>query len=101
MNVIKGLAFLFGTFWLAWVAYVALSVPTDVDQFMNEPMEALDGSSIGQEIKKAQSDARQRQCETYQDLLARAWDRAVENNNLERDADKIAELERDVKRFCD
>ena len=101
MNAVKALAFLFGTFWLGWVAYMALSVPTDVDDAMSQPMEALDGSTIGEEIKKSQAEARQMNCETYRGLHSTAWDRAVENNTLDRDADRIEELERQVSRYCD
>ena len=101
MKAIKALAFLFGTFWLAWIAYMALIVPTNVDAAMNQPLDALDGSSIGQEIKQAQVEARQRQCDFYQDRLSTAWDNAVERGSLERDAEKIEGLDREVKRFCD
>lgn len=100
MNAVKAVAFLFGTFWLAWVAYMALKVPGDVDAAMNEPIEALGGSSIGQEIKQAQDDARQQHCDAYQDAHARAWDRAVEGNTLDRDADKLDELEAQMARYC-
>ena len=101
MTALKTIGFLVASIWIGWVAYMAFAVPSDVDEFMEQPMEALDGSSIGQEIKKAQSEARQQQCNQYQDLLAKAWDRAVESNTLERDADKIDQLEVQVARFCD
>ena len=100
MNAFKLLAFLFGTFWLGWFAYMALVVPSDVDAALEQPMEAIEISSIGAELKKAQADARQQQCDQYQVVLAQTWDRAVERDTLERDADKIDELERNVERFC-
>lgn len=100
MNALKAIGFLVASVWIGWVAYMAFAVPTDVDEFMNEPMDALDGSSIGQEIKSAQAEARQQHCDQYQDMLTKTWDRAVESNTLERDADRIEHLEGQVERFC-
>ncbi|WP_128893227.1 hypothetical protein [Erythrobacter sp. HKB08] len=101
MKLIKALSVLFGTFWMAWVAYMAFSVPRDVDEAMNQPMDALGGSTIGQEIATAQAKAKQDQCEAWKLRAENAWNRSVEKGTLDRDEDMIAELDQQVARFCD
>lgn len=83
-----------------WVAF-SVSAPRNVDNAMNQPMEQLGGSSINETIKKSQDEARQMHCETYTDLAQKAWDRAVEQGTLDRDGDKLDELDRQKARFCD
>ncbi len=100
MSALKTLGSFAAAIWVGWLAYMAFSVPTDVDEMMNEPMDALDGSTLGQEIKKTQNEMRQLHCDQYQEQLTKTWDRSVENNTIDRDADKISELESQVERFC-
>lgn len=101
MDVVKAGLSLVGTAVIAgWVAY-AVSAPRNVDNMLNEPMVALEGSSIAEEMKKAQNEARAEQCARYKDLTREAWDRSLENGTTDRDASRIDELDRKVERFCD
>ncbi|WP_209348309.1 hypothetical protein [Pontixanthobacter sp. CEM42] len=100
MNGIKAIASLAGTVVIAgWVAY-AVSAPRNVDDVMNQPMASLDGSSIGEEIKNAQTEAKREQCIRFKELAADAWERSLDNGTTDRDARKIDELDRQVQRFC-
>jgi len=100
MDVVKAGISLVGTAMIAgWVAY-AVSAPRNVENAMNAPMAELDGSSIAEEMKKAQGEVRTEQCARYKDLARDAWDRSLENGTTDRDDAKIDELDRQVARFC-
>ena len=100
MDAVKAIAGLAGTVVIAgWVAY-AVSAPRNVDNMMNQPMAALDGSSIGEEIKAAQDEVRADQCERFTIMAQDAWDKAVDQGTLERDSATLAEYDRQRDRFC-
>lgn len=83
----------------AWVAY-SVSAPRNLENSLDEPMEQLDGSSIGETLAEGQAEARRRHCEAYTEQARIAWDRAVENNRLAEDQERLDELDRKVKEFC-
>lgn len=100
MDLGKGvIGFLGVAFIAAGVAYT-VSAPRNVDNFMNQELASLDGKSPNQVMLEAKVEADRAQCETFSELAAEAWDRAVENESLERDSSKIEELDRQVERYC-
>lgn len=100
MDNLKALVGIAGTAVIAgWVAF-AVSAPRNVDNAMNQPMEQLGGSSINQTIKETQAEVRADQCERFTVMAQKAWDRAVEQGTLDRDADKLEEYDRQRDRFC-
>ncbi len=100
MSVIRGIVGLAGTIVIAaWVAY-AVSAPRNADDLMNQEMASLDGKSINETVAEAQAEATAMQCETYQRLAQEQWDRSVANGTMDRDADKLDEIDSQVDRFC-
>jgi hypothetical protein len=100
MDVVKAVLSLTGTVVIAgWVAY-SVSAPRNVENMLNEPMASLDGGTIADEMREAQSKAKQAQCAEYKDAAQRAWDRSLEKGTSDRDAAQIDRLDRQVERFC-
>ncbi len=82
-----------------WVAF-SVSASRNVDNGMNQPMAQLGGSSINESVKETQASIRADQCERFTVMAQDAWDRAVDQGTLERDADTIAEYDRQRDQFC-
>lgn len=82
-----------------WVA-LSVSAPRNADNAMNQPMAQLGGSSINESVRETQARVRADQCERFTVMAQDAWDRAVEQGTLERDADTIAEYDRQRDQFC-
>ena len=96
MDIVKGALGLAGTVAIAgWVAY-SVSAPRNVDNYMNQEMEALDGKSINQAMAESKAEADAVQCEQFKRLAEEEWNRSVEQN---READ-MAHLDAQVARFC-
>lgn len=100
MNIAKAGLGLVGTVVIAgWVAY-SVSAPRNLDNAMNQEMTSLGGKSINQAMAETQAEVRAEQCERFSQMASEAWDRAVENETLDRDSAKIDELDRQAERFC-
>lgn len=100
MNIAKAGLGLVGTVVIAgWVAY-SVSAPRNLDNAMNQEMTSLGGESINQAMAETQAEVRAEQCERFSQMASEAWDRAVENETLDRDSAKIDELDRQAERFC-
>lgn len=96
MDIVKGALGLAGTVAIAgWVAY-SVSAPRNVDNYMDQEMEALDGKSINQAMAESKAEADAVQCEQFKRLAEEEWNRSVEQN---READ-MAHLDAQVARFC-
>jgi hypothetical protein len=96
MDIVKGALGLAGTVAIAgWVAY-SVSAPRNVDNYMNQEMEALDGKSINQAMAESKAEADAVQCEQFKRLAEEEWNRSVEQN---READ-MAHLDAQIARFC-
>lgn len=96
MDIVKGALGLAGTVAIAgWVAY-SVSAPRNVDNYMDQEMEALDGKSINQAMAESKAEADAVQCEQFKRLAEEEWDRSVEQN---READ-MAHLDAQIARFC-
>ncbi len=91
---------LIGTIVIAgWVAY-AISTPRNFNNAMANPEAALEGTEIGSQLAEAKADAYAEQCAQFQERSQEAWDRAVENDTIDRDSSEIDRLNRQVDRFC-
>ena len=100
MDFLKPVVGLVGTVAIAgWVAY-SVSAPRNVDNAMNQPMEALDGKSINQTMADEKARVRSEQCERFTDMASDAWDKAVDRGTLDRDADRLAQMQKEADRFC-
>lgn len=96
MDIVKGALGLAGTVAIAgWVAY-SVSAPRNVDNYMDQEMEALDGKSINQAMAESKAEADAVQCEQFKRLAEEEWNRSVEQN---READ-MAHLDAQIARFC-
>ncbi|MEO9462309.1 MAG: hypothetical protein ABJ242_06195 [Marinomonas sp.] len=101
MGFAKGVIAFIGTAFIAAVVAYSVSAPRNFESSMNEEMPSLGGKSINQAVKEAKAEAKREQCETFTELASEAWDRAVENDSLDRDASKIEKLDRQADRYCD
>lgn len=100
MDFVKSVLGLVGTAAIAgWVAY-SVSAPRNVDNAMNQPMEALDGKSINQTMADETARVRSEQCERFTEMANDAWDKAVDNDTLDRDADRLDQLKKEAERYC-
>ncbi|MFZ1743265.1 MAG: hypothetical protein WAT93_10445 [Pontixanthobacter sp.] len=100
MNIAKVGLSLLGTATIAgWVAF-SVSAPRNFENQMNQPMAALDGKSLNQEIKATQDRVRTEQCARFTALANDAWDRSLENGTTDRDQIKLDELDRQKASFC-
>ena len=100
MDIVRAGLGLVGTAVIAgWVAY-SVSAPRNADAYMNQEMESLDGKSINQVLVEEKDKAWAMHCETYQDMAQKQWDRSIANGTQAEDADRIAELDRQVERYC-
>ena len=96
MDIVKGALGLAGTVAIAgWVAY-SVSAPRNVDNYMNQEMEALDGKSINQAMAESKAEADAVQCAQFKRLAEEEWERSIEQN---REAN-MAHLDAQIERFC-
>ena len=100
MNAVKAIVGLLGTVVIAgWVAY-AISTPRNFENAMNDPVAALDGTSVGAELSEQMKAARSEQCARFTAMASEAWDKAVDNDTLDRDQAKLDEYDRQAARYC-
>lgn len=100
MNAYKAIASVVGTVVIAgWVAY-AVSAPRNADAVLNQEMEALGGQTINEHMATVQAEAAREQCETFTRLAEDGWNRAMDQGTVDRDADRLDELDAQVARYC-
>ncbi len=100
MDLGKGIIGIIGVAFIAATVAYSVSAPRNVDNMMDQEMASLDGKSINESMADSKAEVRAEQCERYSAAAAEAWDRAVENETIDRDAIRIDELDRQVERFC-
>ncbi len=101
MDLGRGIAGFVGVAFIAAVVAFSVSAPRNADDMMNQEMASLGGKSINQTMAETQAEARADQCERFSQLASDAWDKAVNNDTLERDTAKIEEMDRQAERFCE
>ena len=100
MQLVKGIASLIATAWIAAVATYSVSAPRNLEDLMNEPNPALGGQSLNQQMAASQAKVRSEQCEQVTRQAERAWDRATSQGTVDRDSDKLDELDRLTEEYC-
>ncbi len=100
MNILRAGLGLVGTAAIAgWAAY-SVSAPRNFENAMNDPMVALEGSSISDEMLKAKKEAYAVQCAEIRAAAAESWERSLENGTIDQDQSRLDELDRQADRFC-
>ncbi|WP_379545850.1 hypothetical protein ACFCW2_09240 [Qipengyuania sp. DSG2-2] len=100
MDFVKAALGLIATAFIAgWVAY-SVSAPRNVENAMNQPMAALDGNSINEEMKETADRVRADQCARFTALANEAWDRSLEQGTTDRDQIKLDDLDRQKATYC-
>lgn len=100
VSAIKGLVGLVATVGIAAVVAYSVSAPRNVDNFLNQEMESLDGKSINEQIAETQAEVAAEQCVAYTRRAEEAWDRAMDQGTVDRDAATLDELDAAAARFC-
>lgn len=100
MNFLRVLVGIGGTAVIAfWVAY-AVSTPRNVQNAADDPMAALEGSTLGEEVADARREALALQCENARAQADQAWNRAVDNDRLDVQQDSLDEMRRQAANIC-
>ena len=100
MDLVKGLVGLAATVGIAAVVAYSVSAPRNVHDVLNQEMEALGGQSINEQIAETQTEVAAEQCVAYTRRAEEAWDRAMDQGTVDRDASTLDELDAAAARFC-
>ena len=100
MDWVKGLVGLAATVGIAAVVAYSVSAPRNVDDVLNQEMDALGGQSINEQIAETQAEVAAEQCVAYTRRAEEAWDRAMGQGTADRDAATLDELDAAAARFC-
>lgn len=100
MSTVKAIAGLVGTVFIAAVVAYAVSAPRNVDAAFDQEIEALGGQTINEHMAAAQADAARQQCEAITRAAEQAWDRAMDQGTVDRDADRLDDLDAEVAQLC-
>lgn len=100
MSPVRAIISIASTVAIAAVVAYGVSAPRNVNNAMNEEMDALGGQSINQHVAEMRAEARSEQCERLTRMAQEAWDQAVERGTADRDALRLDEMDRQAESFC-
>lgn len=100
MSPVKAVISIASTVAIAAVVAYGVSAPRNVNNAMNQELDALGGQSINQHVAEVRAEVRSEQCERLTRIAQESWDQAVERGTADRDALRLEEMDRQAERFC-